>query len=751
MNIRLIIYSITASFILARSALALTMLPPPDAYHTLLHEAAENCDLQTAHRLAPDSTDLDREDRNHHTPLMLAAENGCLEVVKLLSEQGATLDAGKETRERTALMLAAEQGHAAVVSYLLAKGADTTTRTKLGDTPLILALRGTLFRKGKEANLHGTVAELLKRGSDVNTRGEYGRTPLMWAVRHADATLVWPLLHNGADPAIRDDKGQTAVAMAEEMKLDYLTRLLKNPRKPDLAIMGDKTPLTDAIKRGNIAEIGALIKNGADVNGRFGNGSTPLMQAADTGRVDMVELLIKKGAQVNSGNGVDFTPLMFAATAGHDKVVQALLDKGADVHSTSLGRTPLVFAVMNNRVETTRLLLKRGADPNLRFDGAPLVTKAILGGNKTIIGLLIARGAQVNTVDDKGKSPLMHAAEKGDLATVRTLIAKGADLNLQSKDSETALTLAIGEKHDDVVRLLMAKKAVVRSEDLQTAIHTGNLPLTSSLLGRGADPKNALLTALPKGGLKLVRLLLQHGADPNARDYYRKTPLILEAENWSEANPSVLANLLDHGADINAVDDKGMGALLYAAGHGNAIVAKLLIDKGADTNLKNSAGKSAWSLAAERNDQRMMDLLEKSGAKRDYAEMSWEGKNAELKETFIKAVVDRSEWGKLWQNAFNKPAPIVDFENFAVACVFLGDRADWLYDIEFGNPYLKGSVMYIPYHLMMLRLRLAPGHGSHSFGGQYAMRVFIRQKGVTFRIVKGKSEGDPENYPPIIP
>jgi ankyrin repeat protein len=682
---------------------------------------------------------------------MLAAENGCLEIAKLLLERGATLDAGKETNQRTALMLAAEQGHADVVTHLLLRGADVGARTKRGDTPLILALRGSLFPKGGEGNLHDTVAALLKHGSDVNVRGEYGRTPLMWAVRHVDAALVWSLLQKGADTTARDDQGQTAVTMAEEIKLDYLTSLLKNPRRSNLAILGAATPLSDAIKAGKTAEVASLIEKGADVNARFGNGSTPLMQAADIGRLDMAHLLISKGAEVNSKNGADFTPLMYAVAAGHDRIVQLLLARGADVHGTSLERTPLVLAVMNNRVETTRLLLHNGADPNAECDGAQLVTKAIQGGNQTITGLLIAGGAKVNAFDDMGKTPLMHAAEKGDMRTVRALVGKGASLNLQSKNSETALTLAIAGKHDDVVRFLMAKRAGMRSEDLQAAIHTGNLTLISGLLERGVDAGDSLLTALPKGGLNLVKLLVRKGADPNARDYYRKSPLILEAENWADAEPSVLDYLLDHGADIHAVDDKGMSALLYAAARGNHAVANVLIARGADTSLKNNEGKSAWTLAAEASDHKMMELLEKSGARREFAGMTWEGKNAALNESFIKVVVDRSEWEKLWLQAFNKPAPVVDFENFAVACVFLGGRADWLYSIEFGKPFVKDSIMHITYHLMMLRLRMAPGYDGHSFGGQYAMRVFARQQGVTYQVHRGKSEGDPDRFSPLFP
>jgi ankyrin repeat protein len=750
MNTRLAICSIGTIFLLTPPALALTLKPPLDIDHTPLHEAAEKCDVPAARELAGGPVDRERKDRHERTPLMLAAERGCIEVVRLLVDGGAKIDNGKASNKRTALLLAAEHGHAEVVSYLLGRGADPGARTSRGDTALILALRGSLFQKGAEGVPRETVAALLKYGAEVNVKGEYGRTPLMWSVARADARLVWPLLQKGADPATADDKGKTAVTMAEEMKLEYLTRLLKNPQRPDLVIQGESTLLSEAIKQGKAAEVALLLQRGADVNGRFGNAGTPLMQAASTGNMKIVELLLQKGADVNAKNGTDFTPLMFAATAGRDKIVSKLLTRGADVHSTSSGRSALVFAVMNNRVGTARILLNKGANPDLILNEAPLVTNAIQGGNKALAELLIAKGAKLNVVDRNGKTPLMHAAEKGDLATVKALVAKGADLNLRNGDSSAALTLAISEKHETVANLLLAKGAAVKADDLQAAVRTRNLPLISRLIEKGADAKQALLTALPGGGLELVKLLVRKGADPNARDYYSKTPLILEADNWSEADPAVVRCLLDLGADVNAVDDKGMSALHSAAAHGNTAVVKVLVAGGADINLKDGKGNTAWVLAAEKGDRPMLELLEKAGARREFAGMSWQGKDAALKEPFIQVVSDRSEWEALWQRAFTKPAPIVDFGNFAIACVFLGDKADWIYSIGFGKPYLKESVMHVPYRLAMVMLRMAPGHG-RTFGGQYAMTVIQKQQGVTYQIDKVGDQGEHDGRLPLMP
>lgn len=753
MTIRMNGALLLAMLLMSPPALALTMAPPPDPDHTPLHAAAKECDLETARKWAYYPPYRDQKDRDHYTPLMLAAENGCLEVVRLLVENGAAVDAGKDKEEQTPLGYAAEQGHAPVVSYLLDRGADADARIKKGDTPLILAMRGAFFPRGPEGDPLKTLEILLMHGAAVNAVGEYGRTPLMWAVLHVDAGLVWPLLRKGADPSVKDEDGDTAVTLAERLKLDYLTQLLKDPDRPDLAILGARTPLSDAVKGGKAADVAALLDQGADVNGRFGNGSTALMQAASMGRADLVDLLMKRGAKVNAKNGSDFTPLMFAASTGHGDAVKLLLANGADVNAQSLGRTALVFAVMNKHRESVQLLLEKGADPDIAVDGTPLPTMAIEEGQPEIAGLLIATGRAVNAVDGGGMTPLMHACGKGDLATVKALLARGADVNILGKDAEAALTVAIAGEHDEIVGLLLEKGATVRTEDLQAAIRARNVPLASRLIDKGADVTNGLLTALPKADLEMVKLLVKKGAGINVRDYYQKTPLILEAGNWSESNPAVVGYLLEHGADINAQDDKGMSALLTAAEQGNAAVVKVLLAKGADITLKNRDGKTAWLLTAKRGDRNMLELLEKAGAGRDYAGMSWEGYSAAMKEPFIKVVDDRVQWEDLWKRAFDKPAPVVDFENFAVACVFLGDGADWLYHIAFEAPYVKDSVMHIPYRLIMNVLgmdgELRAGRGS--FAGQYRMEVYAKQKGVTMQIDREKGEADREPLPLTLP
>ncbi|CAM9592096.1 unnamed protein product, partial [Phaeothamnion confervicola] len=102
-----------------------------------------------------------------------------------------------------------------------------------------------------------------------------------------------------------------------------------------------------------------------------------------------------------------------------------------------------------------------------------------------------------------------------------------------------------------------------------------------------------------------VKLLLQAGADPNALDSdgHRDggdgaTPLHAAAGN---GNADMVALLLRHGANLDAVDADGQTPLMYAAAgnHGGAIAA--LLEGGGTTDSRDENDRTVLHLAAEAN------------------------------------------------------------------------------------------------------------------------------------------------------
>jgi len=76
-----------------------------------------------------------------------------------------------------------------------------------------------------------------------------------------------------------------------------------------------------------------------------------------------------------------------------------------------------------------------------------------------------------------------------------------------------------------------------------------------------------------------------------------------------EAILGVEIELIQAGADINAVDNEGNTALYYALKSGDAASARYLIKKGADYNRPNNQGETPVQVAVEEGFDTVLELM----------------------------------------------------------------------------------------------------------------------------------------------
>ena len=124
----------------------------------------------------------------------------------------------------------------------------------------------------------------------------------------------------------------------------------------------------------DVAAVKALIKDGADVNGRDGAGWTPLQRAAEEGNAEVVKALLEAGADSEARRGThDWTALHYAAEEGHGEAVRALIKGGADVNGRDEhGATALHYAALFGKAAVVKALIEGGADVEaMTKDGRP--------------------------------------------------------------------------------------------------------------------------------------------------------------------------------------------------------------------------------------------------------------------------------------------------------------------------------------------------------------------------------------------
>jgi len=90
-----------------------------------------------------------------------------------------------------------------------------------------------------------------------------------------------------------------------------------------VGLFGER-PLDVASVRGNIEEIRALLRAGAQVNTPGEVGNTALHEAVSQGHISAVKLLVQFGADMNARNNFGQTPLDIARAKNRDHLVAML-------------------------------------------------------------------------------------------------------------------------------------------------------------------------------------------------------------------------------------------------------------------------------------------------------------------------------------------------------------------------------------------------------------------------------------------
>jgi ankyrin repeat protein len=98
----------------------------------------------------------------------------------------------------------------------------------------------------------------------------------------------------------------------------------------------------------------------------------------------------------------------------------------------------------------------------------------------------------MDTKDDKGRTPLFRTAEYRRERIARLLFDNGADLEAKSEDGRTPLSFAAECKHDAIAKLLLDKGADVNAKD--------------------RDGRTAFSYAAERGYEAVVQLLFENGA-----------------------------------------------------------------------------------------------------------------------------------------------------------------------------------------------------------------------------------------------
>jgi hypothetical protein len=120
--------------------------------------------------------------------------------------------------------------------------------------------------------------------------------------------------------------------------------------------------LIAAVKKGDRDAVGRLLRQGADLQMRDGNGLTPLMWAARKGHLVLAEMLLDSGADPNACDSYGRTALHYAVAGHHPAVVKILAERKANLDAKdNEDCTPFEIAAMAENDLMGKALLILGA------------------------------------------------------------------------------------------------------------------------------------------------------------------------------------------------------------------------------------------------------------------------------------------------------------------------------------------------------------------------------------------------------
>ena len=215
-----------------------------------------------------------------------------------------------------------------------------------------------------------------------------------------------------------------------------------------------------------------------------------------------------------------------------------------------------------------------------------LAHEIVLGLNgRRLADAIEERPNLTDSPDNRGNTPLIWAATRGDTASLQELLKHGASVEFRNNNGWNAL---------------------------YTAVNHSRLDCTTTLLSYGyTDHKDgygmtALHRACQQSDATFVQLLLEHDLNVDEQDVFQRCPLALAA--WRN-NALGVQYLLDSGADRETRDIFGATPLLRAIQYAAVDAARVLLENKCDVLAVDHESQTLLHRAALSRDIPTIELL----------------------------------------------------------------------------------------------------------------------------------------------
>jgi len=634
--------------------------------NTRIMEAAQRNDFDAVAAAIEAGANVNVRDDSGWTPVMWAALHGSLDLVALLTRQGAIpllLDENGMSVEElipqdsavaealdivlgsnTRMMDAAKAGDWDRVDEELRVGAYIHQRDDAKRTPIIWAAR---FAEPE------ALRQLHSKSGDLNDRDMYGWTPLHSAIEAESPETLSMLHHLGADFSLRTYDGDSALHLAARVGSAVMIQLIiasdaVPTEEPDL---DGHTPLQLAVMCGSSAAASALLHYHADINklDDLENSCGVLSLAVINGRDETCAVLVSPLEKPPTIPGV-----AGPQDPGPDEKAKAPKQK-----KTMRGRTSALspqVSVLAERDASSPLNSTMGSEKSSALLAAINEDEALSAGGGSIVspasspqappGPLMKRPSLTSGGDSPPRMPGgggggAGIGSKESTSTVgfssQQEEVEGIDGRTDAKKDGEANSAAAKMKRSQTSRSGVMGGGRRTSVDLSNQPPSKDPPQRSvtSVSQGAAQKKAAPRKTLAERRAKVAKretncvgdseiALLERAANvrntmlrkpvPNVqakvlheRDSHSSSPLHLAVHFRQE---TIFHVLLEAKADVNAQDGEGNTPLHLTVDLGKYDMVRELLIQGAAPSIANKAGEVAKSLTADSAIAEMLDKAE---------------------------------------------------------------------------------------------------------------------------------------------
>ncbi|ORX45422.1 hypothetical protein BCR36DRAFT_585736 [Piromyces finnis] len=521
--------------------------------------ASQFGNIQAIKCLLDKGADINKQDKNGLTALMIAITSNRVEAIDLLLDHKPINISIKNKHGLNAIMFAAKDSKYNIFTLLMNKIEKVNKSINETDYKGYNALMHACFCSGGQLYVYHSFAylcktilsysnivkDILNRNINFEQKSNSGENALMIAATYGSLNMVKTLVNIGMNVHEIDNNNCTMLMHAcrnnilslyktlereEEqiMNVDILTEFKKNIFDAQTDIYANNN---NENKYGYIHLVKYIIEQGVDINAKDNIGNNALMIASKNGFLNLVEYLIANGAFINEKNNEGRTALMYAATNGYVNTVKYLIEHGANIESTDKdGNNALMLAVREGHFETVQYLKESGVNihkKNLEEKNALLL--AVEYDYLDLVQYLHQQGISLNEKNNKGWNALITAAHYSRPHMVQYFIEAGTDINTIDNDKRTALMHCLYMFGDE------------------------KYPFLSS--------KIFSISKLIDNSFTTIKYLIEHGAKINVQDSLGQNPLTIAIHYGPLRN---VKYLIDNGADIDFLDNKGKNILFWA-------------------------------------------------------------------------------------------------------------------------------------------------------------------------------------------